>query len=70
LLATPLLSGLATLVGIVLLAAWPAALFPRYVNPMIPLFALFAAGTWRQTEMGEKSLLVISALSTLGRVEK
>lgn len=64
LLATPLLLGLATLVGIVLLAAWPAALFPRYLNPMIPPFALFAAWAWRETEMGERSLLGIAALST------
>lgn len=64
LLAAPLLLGLATLVGIVLLAAWPAALFPRYVNPMIPLFALFGAWAWRQTGMGEKSLLRIAALSS------
>lgn len=64
LLPAPLLLGLATLVGIVLLAEWPAALFPRYVNPMIPLFALFAAWAWRQTGMGEKSLLRIAALSS------
>ncbi len=64
LLAAPLLLGLATLLGIVLLAAWPAALFPRYLNPMIPLFALFAAWAWRQTGMREKSLLRIAALSS------
>lgn len=65
LLAGPLLLGLATLVGIVLLAAWPAALFPRYLNPMIPLFALFVAWAWRQTRIGEKGLLGIAALSSL-----
>ncbi len=64
LLAAPLLLGLATRVGIVLLAAWPAALFPRYVNPMIPLFALFVAWAWKQTGLGEKSLLGIAALSS------
>jgi hypothetical protein len=64
LLAAPLLLGLATLVGIVLLAAWPAALFPRYLNPMIPLFALFAAWACRRTGMGEKPLLGLAALST------
>lgn len=64
LLAAPLLLGLATLVGIVLLAAWPAALFPRYLNPMIPLFALFVAWAWKQTGLGEKSLLGIAALSS------
>lgn len=61
-LAAPLLLGLTTLVGIVLLAAWPAALFPRYLNPMIPLFDLFAAWAWTQTGMREKSLLRIAAL--------
>lgn len=64
LLAVPLLLGLITLVGIVLLAAWPAALFPRYLNPMIPLFALFIAWAWRQTGIGEKGLLEIAALSS------
>jgi hypothetical protein len=64
LLAAPLLLVLATLVGIVLLAAWPAALFPRYLNPTIPLFALFAAWAWRQTGIGEKSLLSFAALAS------
>lgn len=64
LLAAPLLLGLATLVGIDLLAAWPAALFPRYLNPMIPLFALFVAWAWRQTGIGEKGLFGIAALSS------
>jgi hypothetical protein len=64
LLAAPLLLGIATLIGIVLLATWPAALFPRYLNPMIAPFALFAAFAWRQTRMGEGSLLGLAALSS------
>jgi hypothetical protein len=64
LLAAPLLLGFATLVGIVLLAAWPAALFPRYLNPMIPLFALFIAWAWRQIGIKEEGLLGIAALSS------
>lgn len=64
LLAAPLLLGLATLIGIVLLAAWPAALFPRYLNPMVPLFALFAAWAWMQAQVGEKSLFRIAAFSS------
>ncbi len=64
LIAAPLLLGLATLVGIVLLAAWPAALFPRYLNSMIPLFALFGAWACRQAGLGEKALFRIAALSS------
>jgi hypothetical protein len=64
LLAAPLLLGVATLIGIVLLAAWPAALFPRYLNPMVAPFALFAALAWRQTRMREGSLLGLATLSS------
>lgn len=64
LLAAPLPLGLATLAGIVLLARWPAALFPRYLNPMLSPFALFTAWAWKQIGMGEKSLLGIATLST------
>jgi 4-amino-4-deoxy-L-arabinose transferase-like glycosyltransferase len=64
LLAAPLLLGIATLIGIVLLAAWPAALFPRYLNPMVAPFALFAALAWRRTRIGEGSLLGLAALSS------
>jgi hypothetical protein len=63
LLASPLLLGIATLIGIVLLAAWPAALFPRYLNPMVAPFALFAGFAWRQTPMREGPLLGLAALS-------
>lgn len=64
LLAAPLPLGLATLVGIALLADWPASLFPRYVNPMLPLFALFAAWAWTQVGIGGKPLLKLAALSS------
>jgi hypothetical protein len=64
LLAAPLLLGIATLICIVLLAAWPAALFPRYLNPMVAPFALFAALAWKQTRLREGSLLGLAALST------
>jgi hypothetical protein len=65
LLGAALPLGVATLAGIVLLAAWPAALFPRYLNPMLPLFALFAAWAWLQAMMGERLLLGLAALSGL-----
>jgi 4-amino-4-deoxy-L-arabinose transferase-like glycosyltransferase len=64
LLAAPLLLVIATLIGIVLLAAWPAALFPRYLNPMVAPFALFAALAWREARMREGSLLGLAALSS------
>jgi hypothetical protein len=64
LLASPLLLALATLAAIVLLDEWPAALYPRYANPMIPLFALFAAWAWMQARMGARSLLTLSAASS------
>jgi len=65
LLAAPLLLGLATIVGIALIAEWPSALLPRYVNPMIPPFALFAAWAWTKVRMGGRSLLGWAALSSL-----
>jgi hypothetical protein len=65
LLAAPLPLGLATLVGIALLAEWPASLFPRYVNPMLPLFALFGAWAWTQARIGQKSLFWLVSLSAL-----
>jgi hypothetical protein len=65
LLATPWLLGLATLIGIVLLDAWPAALFPRYINPMLAPFALFAAWAWVQAKMRTRSLLALAAASSI-----
>jgi Dolichyl-phosphate-mannose-protein mannosyltransferase len=64
LLASPVLLVFATLAAIVLLDEWPAALYPRYANPMIPLFALFAAWAWMQARMGARSLLVLGAASS------
>jgi hypothetical protein len=65
LLAAPLPLGIATLVAIALLAGWPASLFPRYVNPMLPLFALFAAWAWTRARVRRKSLLWLASLSSL-----
>ncbi len=65
LLASPLLLILATLVAIVLLDEWPAALFPRYTNPMIPLFALFVAWAWMQLRMGPRALLALGTASSV-----
>ena len=42
LLGAPVLLGLLTLVAIVVVADWPSFL-PRYVNPMLPALAVFAA---------------------------
>jgi hypothetical protein len=64
LLAAPWLLGLATLTGIVLLDEWPAALYPRYINPMLPLFALFAAGAWAAAKPERRSLLALAATSS------
>lgn len=62
-LAAPLFLGLATLIGIVLIAHWPAAMFPRYLNPMLPPFALFGAWAWMQS-VGDRLLLRLAALSS------
>jgi 4-amino-4-deoxy-L-arabinose transferase-like glycosyltransferase len=64
-LAAPLLLGIATLVGISLLGAWPDALFPRYLNPMIPPFACFTVLAWRQSRIREGTLLGFAASSSL-----
>jgi hypothetical protein len=64
LLAAPLMLGVATLIGIALLAAWPAALFPRYLNPMVPSFGLFVALAWRRARMSEGALLGLALLGS------
>jgi hypothetical protein len=64
-LAAPLLLGIATLIGIALLGAWPDALFPRYLNPMIPPFACFTVLAWRRSRMREGPLLGFAASSSL-----
>jgi 4-amino-4-deoxy-L-arabinose transferase-like glycosyltransferase len=64
LLGAPLLLILGTLVGIVLVAEWPASFLPRFVNPMLPLFALFTAWAWTQARKAERSLLGLAALSS------
>ena len=45
LLAAPLPLGILTLAGVVVFAAWPSFM-PRYVNPTMPLLALFAVWAW------------------------
>jgi hypothetical protein len=65
LLGAPLVLGLVTLAAITLFADWPASMFPRYVNPMLPLFALFAAWAWARAGMGRRELLRIAVLSSV-----
>jgi 4-amino-4-deoxy-L-arabinose transferase-like glycosyltransferase len=65
LLAAPLVLGMVTLAAVALLADWPASIFPRYVNPMLPLFTLFAAWAWASAGMGQRALLRIAALSSV-----
>jgi hypothetical protein len=63
LLASPLPLGLITLAGIVVLVDWPSFL-PRYVNPTLPLLALFAAWAWQSTRWRPGALLAIVAASS------
>jgi 4-amino-4-deoxy-L-arabinose transferase-like glycosyltransferase len=65
LLAGPFVLGLGTLIAIVLVDEWPAALFPRYLNPMLPPLALFSAGVWMRAHLSERTLLGVAALSSL-----
>jgi hypothetical protein len=64
-LAGPLILALGALAFIVLVDEWPAALFPRYLNPMLPLFALFSAWAWMQAKLNARSLLVLGGASSL-----
>jgi hypothetical protein len=66
LLAAPLLLGLATLIAIAVLDEWPAALFPRYLYPMLPLFALFAGWAWTQAGIKLSTPLMPAALCACG----
>lgn len=65
LLGSPLLLGMATLIAIVLLQEWPAALFPRYVNPMLAPFALFSAWAWLHSDFGRRWLAAFALAASL-----
>jgi Dolichyl-phosphate-mannose-protein mannosyltransferase len=64
LLAGPLLLGFATLAAIVLLAGWQSSFMPRFLNPMLPLFALFVAWSWTQTQTGTRATFGLASTST------
>jgi hypothetical protein len=65
LLAALLAFGLVTLAAITFLDDWPASMFPRYVNPMLPLLAMFAAWAWTKAGLGQRALFQIAALSSV-----
>jgi hypothetical protein len=64
LLAGPLLLGFATLVAIVLLAGWQSSFVPRFLYPMLPLFALFVGWSWRRAKTGTGGVLGVAVGST------
>jgi 4-amino-4-deoxy-L-arabinose transferase-like glycosyltransferase len=67
LLASPLVLGLGALVGIVVVADWPSSFLPRFLNPMLAPFALFAAWAWitedrrRSWVLGAAAVLTVAA---------
>lgn len=65
LLAGPLLLGFATLAAIVLLAGWQSSFMPRFLNPMLPLFALFVAWSWTRLKTGTQAVLGLASVSTV-----
>jgi hypothetical protein len=65
LLGGPLLLGFATLVGIVLIEGWQSSFLPRFLNPMIPIFALFAAWSWLRVGSGQRSLLGLATVMSV-----
>lgn len=64
LLAGPLLLGFVTLVGIVLLEGWQSSFVPRFLNPMVPLFALFVAWAWMALRQSARILSGLAMCST------
>jgi hypothetical protein len=64
LLGSPLPLGVITLAGIVVIVDWPSFL-PRYVNPALPLLALFAAWAWQGTRRWPGAVLATVAGSTV-----
>lgn len=65
LLGGPLLLGFATLAAIVLLAGWQSSFMPRFLNSMLPLFALFVAWSRMQTQTGMRAMLGLASISTV-----
>jgi hypothetical protein len=65
LLAGPMLLGFATLAAIVLLAGWQSSFMPRFLNPMLPLFALFVAWSWMQLKTDTRATLGLASVSTV-----
>jgi hypothetical protein len=62
LLASPLVLGLLTICGIVLFAGWPS-FQPRYVNPAMPLLALF--GAWSSSRRGVRPAVAVSVAAAV-----
>jgi hypothetical protein len=65
LLAGPMLLGFATLAPIVLLAGWQSSFMPRFLNPMLPLFALFVAWSGMRLKAGTRTVFGLASLSTV-----
>jgi hypothetical protein len=57
--------GFATLAAIVLLAGWQSSFMPRFLNPMLPLFALFVAWSWTRLKTGTQAVLGLASVSTV-----
>jgi hypothetical protein len=64
LLAGPLFLGFTTLVGIVLLEGWQSSFVPRFLDPMVPLFALFVVWAWMALRLGARTLPGLAISST------
>lgn len=65
LLGCPLLLGFTTLVGGVLIEGWQSLFLPRFLNPMIPIFALFVAWSWLRVGSGRRSLLGLATVMSV-----
>lgn len=67
LLAGPFALGLATLVGIVLVADWPSSFLPRFLNPVLSPLALFGAWACLSTDVPERRVITAAAaISSIG----
>ncbi len=67
LLAAPLPLGILTLAGIVVFADWPS-FTPRYVNPTMPLLALFAVWAWIELRRRTRVLTAIVTAASAATV--
>ena len=65
LLAGPLLLSFATLTAIVLLDGWQSSFMPRFLNPTLPLFALFLAWSWTRLKTDTRVVLGLASVSTV-----